>query len=554
MNLLEIRKLIDSGKSFYDIPLKVVYYARVSTDKDEQLNSLSNQTRYYEEFIKSNRNWTYCGGYIDEGISGTSVKKRENFLKMISDARAHKFDYIITKEISRFSRNTLDSIKYTRELLSYGVGVFFQNDSINTLAGDAELRLTIMASIAQDEVRKLSERVRFGFKRAQENGVVLGQNNIYGYSKNGGVLTVNESEAAVVETIFRRYSEGKLGLRRIAIDLEKEGILSPSGKLFTYGTLYNIIRNPKYKGYYAGHKYTSLDYRDNRKIKLKPDEWLVYKDDDIPAIVTDELWDKANRLLDERGRKFKDKEGGFQQRYGYSGKIWCAEHNTSYHRHVYKNRQGERECWNCRMYRLKGKTDGCDSPTLYTSELDTVMSRIYSGIYINRNEIINGLLTLYSETQTDTEPIEKELARLYYSKDKLLDLSIDGSIPNSEFKERNDIFNLKIAELTDKLEKHRSESVDSEWTERLKRIIESKLSENEFSCSEINSILLDKIIVSKNEDKNHIFLEIHLKTGRTVSADFLKAAKSISLYETGISQAQVSRLEKGALERIRKQL
>lgn len=173
MDLYNMRSALNAGKSIYELPLTVTYYARVSTDKDEQAHSLKNQISYYSDFIKRNENWKYVEGYIDEGISGTSVSKRDSFLKMIDDAKLGKFDFIVTKEISRFSRNTLDSIKYTQELLENGVGVLFQSDNINTLLPDSELRLTIMSSIAQDEVRKISERVKFGFKRAIDNGVVL---------------------------------------------------------------------------------------------------------------------------------------------------------------------------------------------------------------------------------------------------------------------------------------------------------------------------------------------------------------------------------------------
>ena len=170
MDLYSVRNLLSMGKTIYDINLKVTFYARVSTDKDEQLNSLNNQISYYTEFINKCPNWTYVEGYYDEGITGTSANKRENFLRMIEDGKKGKFDLIITKEISRFSRNTLDSIKYTQELLAAGIGVFFQNDSINTLQSDSELRLTIMSSIAQEEVRKLSERVRVGFRRSIADG------------------------------------------------------------------------------------------------------------------------------------------------------------------------------------------------------------------------------------------------------------------------------------------------------------------------------------------------------------------------------------------------
>ena len=164
MELYKIRSRISMGESLYDLPLKVTFYARVSTDKDIQLNSLDNQVMYFRNLITENKNWTYVDGYIDEGISGTSVNKREDFLRMIEDSKTGKFDLILTKELSRFSRSTLDSIKYTQELLENGVGVLFQSDNINTIMPDSELRLTIMASIAQEEVRKLSERVKFGMK------------------------------------------------------------------------------------------------------------------------------------------------------------------------------------------------------------------------------------------------------------------------------------------------------------------------------------------------------------------------------------------------------
>ena len=181
MNVHRIRTEMRMGKSIYDLPLRVTFYARVSTDKDEQLNSLENQVQYYTEFIQSKPNWTYCSGYIDEGISGTSTKKRDSFNRMIADAKAGRFDFIITKEISRFSRSTLDSIQYTQELLEHDVGVFFQNDNINTLDSDSEFRLVVMAGVAQDEVRKLSERLKFGFRQAIKNGHVLGNDKLWGY-------------------------------------------------------------------------------------------------------------------------------------------------------------------------------------------------------------------------------------------------------------------------------------------------------------------------------------------------------------------------------------
>ena len=164
MTIRKLREELRMGRSIYDLPLRVTYYARVSTEKVEQQGSLENQVQYYTEFIQKNPNWTFVPGYVDEGISGTSTAKRESFLRMIDDAHRGLFDFIITKEISRFSRSTLDSIQYTQELLDANVGILFQNDNINTLDTDSEFRLVVMAGVAQDEVRKLSERLKFGFR------------------------------------------------------------------------------------------------------------------------------------------------------------------------------------------------------------------------------------------------------------------------------------------------------------------------------------------------------------------------------------------------------
>ena len=191
MDILSVRQLLRQ-KTIYEIPMRVTFYARVSTDSEEQLNSLENQVNYYQEMIGKNAAWTYVPGYIDEGHSGISTRKRENFHRMVEDAKSGMFDLILTKEISRFARNTLDSIPYTRDSLSGGVAVFFQNDNIKTLDEDSELRLSIMSSIAQDELRKLSSRVKFGHQQAIKDGVVLGNSRIFGYTMDDGKLVVVE--------------------------------------------------------------------------------------------------------------------------------------------------------------------------------------------------------------------------------------------------------------------------------------------------------------------------------------------------------------------------
>ena len=542
---MDVRRLDEmqaQGRSIFETELAVAYYARVSTDKDEQINSLGNQKRYFEDYIAANPHWTFAGGYVDEGISGTSVEGREQFLKMIEDAKRGRFDLIVTKEISRFARNTLDSLRYTRELLRCGVGVYFQNDNINTFDKDAELRLTIMSSIAQDEVRKLSERTRFGFKRAQENSVLLGQNNLFGYNKVDGRLEIVEPEAAVVREVFERYAAGDLGLRAIANDLDSRGVRGRQGKPLTYSTLYGMIRNPKYKGCYAGRRYASRDYRDKRSYRLSADKWLVHKDDRVPAIVPEALWEQANRLLASRGKTMKAHAQASQNRYAYSGKLICARHGTTFHRHVYKSKsRGEAECWNCKLYREKGKTGGCNSPTVYSHELDRILERVFEQITDERSaavqEYIDNLRAFAA--QQDNAPalaqVEQEIETVTKRKDKLLDLALAGALSNDEFKQRNETCNEQLAAL----EQQRTELQNADKTleerirrvENLRRIIEERW---QMSCGfsrEMSKALVDHIIVNSDESKTRISLDIFLTTG---------AEPIVSETQTSNAQLQMS--------------
>ena len=268
MDIHEIRQKIKIS-SIYDIPMRVTFYARVSSEKDEQLNSLDNQISYYTDLIKSNKKWTYVNGYIDEGISGISTQKRENFHQMIADAKIGMFDLIITKEISRFARNTLDSIKYTRELLNDGVGVFFQNDNINTLDEDSELRLTIMSGIAQDELRKLSSRIKFGHQQAIKNKVVIGNSRIFGYVKDNKKLVIEPNEAKMVRELFELYATDKYSMKQIEDLFWQKGYRNLNGNKIAHSTMSNIISNPKYKGYYCGNKVKVIDMFTKKQIKTE---------------------------------------------------------------------------------------------------------------------------------------------------------------------------------------------------------------------------------------------------------------------------------------------
>ena len=299
-------------KSIYEIPLRVTYYARVSSESDEQLNSLGNQIKYYEDLIRRNAAWTFVPGYIDEGLSGISTKRRENFNRMIDDAARDKFDLVITKEISRFARNTLDSIRYTRELLADGVGVFFQNDNINTLDEDSELRLSIMSSIAQDELRKLSSRVKFGHQQAIKQNVVLGNSRIFGYKKDNRRLVIDEEQAPMVRELFELYATDEYSMKQLEALFWEKGYRNLNGKKIAHSTMSNMIANPKYKGYYVGNKVKVVDMFTKKQKFLPPEEWVMFKDETgeiVPAIVSEELWEQANAVLRRRSEDVKNRRG-----------------------------------------------------------------------------------------------------------------------------------------------------------------------------------------------------------------------------------------------------
>ena len=522
MDLYSVRNELQKGKTIYDIKLRVTYYARVSTDKDEQVHSLKNQIDYYSDYIKQNKNWQYVEGYIDEGLSGTSVDKRDSFLRMINDARRGMFDYIITKEISRFSRSTLDSIKYTQELLRNGVGVLFQSDNINTLHPDSELRLTIMSSIAQDEVRKLSERIKFGFKRAINSGVVLGNSKIWGYKKANGKLYVDEEQAKVVRLIFEMYATQNIGMRTICNELENLGYVNTNGSKFSFSTIKNILVNPKYKGYYCGNKTQKYDYRSSERKNFDQDEWIMYKDEEtVPAIVSEELWDKANRVLAKRSELMKsDNPKGYTNKYPYSGKIICTAHQCTFQRSAYKYPSGDKEIWLCKEYRQKGKA-ACSIPIIYTSELDIIMKQCYNELVTNKADIIHNLVKMYSTISQKTsikDDIAKNKNQINENikrKDKLLDLSISGKISDDEFEKRNVVFNEEIETMKAKiaeLEKQdRQNSSIEESIEALRKVIAKELDfESGFDNAIIDN-LLDKIEVSKTDNTSVIDVKIHLK-------------------------------------------
>ncbi|MBR5187669.1 MAG: recombinase family protein, partial [Clostridia bacterium] len=257
-------------------PLKrVAAYCRVSTDKTDQKNSFEAQKEYFMRYIQNHAEWILYEIYTDEGITGTNTKKRKGFLKMLEDAETRCFDLLITKEISRFARNLLDSVYYTRMLKRFGIGVLFLNDNIFTLDGDAELRLAILASIAQEESRRTSERVKWGQKQRMEKGVVFGR-SMLGYDVKDGKMTVNLEGAEIVRKIFYQFAEENFSISQIARNLDAEGILPMHAKNWNPSVILRILKNEKYKGDLKQKKTYTPDYLSHEKKINRGEEAFVW--------------------------------------------------------------------------------------------------------------------------------------------------------------------------------------------------------------------------------------------------------------------------------------
>lgn len=278
---------------------RVAAYCRVSTDKADQNHSFESQKRYFREYIERNSNYSLYRIYADEGITGTNVKNRISFKNMIEDAKNGKFDLILTKEISRFARNILDSIYYTRELKRYGVGVLFMNDNIYTMDSDAELRLAILASIAQEESRKTSERVKWGQKRRMEQGVVFGR-SMLGYDVQNGKMTVNKEGAEIVRRIFHAFAEEGKGYAEIARELGAAGIPPMRAEKWNGTVIMRILKNEKYVGDLVQKKTYTPDYLSHEKKYNRGAEALVIIKDHHEPIVSRALFQKAAERLSRK--------------------------------------------------------------------------------------------------------------------------------------------------------------------------------------------------------------------------------------------------------------
>lgn len=411
---LPVRKVqkIESRRSLISTPFmqeqrkkRVAAYARVSTDQDEQLSSYEAQVEFYERHIKSNPEWEFVSVYADEGISGTNTKKRDGFNRMIADAMAGKIDLILTKSISRFARNTVDTLTTIRKLKEKGVEVYFEKENIYTMDAKGEVMITIMSSLAQEESRSISENVTWGKRRSMEEGKVsMSYQSFLGYEKgDDGLPKIVEGEAAIVQEIYRRFLEGST-VREIADYLTMQGIQTPRGKKnWSVSTIMSILQNEKYKGDALLQKTYTVDFLTKTVRKNNGELPQYYIENSHPAIINPETFDLVQKEI-ERRRPIRRQ---LHRSSLFNAKVICGDCGGFYGRKVWHSgSKYEKSIWRCNQ-----KYDGgccCTTPNLDESELEKAFVSAFNQFLKAKEEHTVQMQKLLSRL-SDTTALEKRL-------------------------------------------------------------------------------------------------------------------------------------------------
>lgn len=470
---------------------KVAAYARVSTNSDEQYTSYEAQVNYYRKFIQDRPDWEYTNVYADEGISGTNTKRRAGFNKMINDALNGKINLIITKSISRFARNTLDTISYVRKLKDNGIEVFFEKENLWTLDPKSELILTIMASIAQEESRSISQNVTWG-KRVgfQQGKVSFAYKTFLGYKKEDDKIVIDEDQAVIVRMIYKMFLvEGK-SATGIANYLKSKHIKTPTGKTanWTKNTVNSILTNEKYKGDALLQKTYTENYLDHKIVKNNGQIPQYYVENNHPAIIDRDMWEQVQIELERReriGAQYSSSDvfasklicedcGGF-----YGKKKWHS--NSKYSRFIY-------QC-NNKFHKHKDK---CLTPNLKEEDIKLKFLKAYNLVMEDKRRIIQDSEEI-TRLLTDTTKIDDEIRDLddeLFITSELVSKLVNE---NSKTSDSMDNYNTKYEELSsryDKLQAKREELLKQRNDKqgqalRMKAFIAS-LSESEDELSDWN--------------------------------------------------------------------
>ena len=440
--------------------IKVAGYCRVSTDKEDQANSFDTQKTYFRAYIQRNPDWELYEIYADEGITGTSTKKRKAFNRMMNDAYEGKFQMIVTKEVSRFSRNILDTIAYTRELRAMGIGIIFATDRINTLKPESEMILSYIAAQSQEESRRTSQRVVWGQTRQMEKGVVFGR-SLLGYDVMGGKISVNPEGAEIVRLIFHKYAVEQVGTSEIARLLTREGYCTYRGRTkWKPNTVIKILNNEKYVGDLVQKKTYTPDFLSHEKKSNKGAVPLITIPNHHEPIISREVWNLAQERL-RKNNKHSAGQSGHSNRYVFSGKVKCGQCGSSFVGRFQYRKDGTRiRRWCCGTAVNEG-TAGCDIGRLVRDDdaMQMLKAAIRSlpmdadSIIRNVTELaLEATLTGQTEAWDDPHRLRQALDQVQQKKEAVMDSYFSQEISKEDMRAMRDHYEQQLLGIQKRLE------------------------------------------------------------------------------------------------------
>ena len=439
---------------------RVAAYVRVSTDGEEQLQSFRSQKQYYQDKISQNKDWALVGIYADEGITGTKTKNRDNFLKMVEDSMNGMIDIILTKSISRFSRNLLDTLTYVRMLKDRGITIIFEKENINTSTMEGEMQLALLASLSQNEVESISQNVKMGVRMKMQRGEMMGFNGCLGYDYHpeDKSITVNEAEAEIVRLIFDRYVEG-YGAYTIAKELTKLGKLNKKGEVkWTDSGVRGILKNEKYKGDLMQGKTYTLDPISKRRLDNRGEQAKYYVKDHHEAIVSEEVWEKAQEICRSRYKVNSNVVEGtrtkFARKFAFSSMCECGFCGTNLTRRSHhQDTQHKKPVWKCRTASNKGIENCPNSKSIDESIIENAFVEMFRLLAENFDDVLESVLASVEETfSTDgtaekLKRVNKEITTLEKRRNKLTDMMLDDKITKEAYDEKYDEICKKLAKV-----------------------------------------------------------------------------------------------------------
>ncbi len=434
----------------YNTKLRVAAYARVSTDSDEQLESLKAQREHYERYIKSNPEWVFAGLYYDEGISGTKMEKRSELLRMIRDCKQGRIDFIITKSISRFARNTVDCLGLVRKLIDIGVYIYFEKENLNTGDMESELMLSILSGFAAEESASISQNSKWSIQKRFQNGTYIISTPPYGYANVDGEMVIIPEEAEIIKRIFTECLSGKGG-GTIARGLNKDKIPARRGNHWSAGTVIDMLRNEKYMGDVLLQKtYTDNNY--TRHANTGEKDQYYYKDNHEP-IVSREDFAKAQDLIDERAKiKCKgQKKNGYLNRYALSGKMVCGECGRSFRRKTNYSVGRSYIAWSC-IGHIEDK-ESCSMLFIRDGEIKATFSTMMNKLAFSHKLILEPLFKSISQIDEESDrermdAIDKRMEQLMEERNTLITLMAKGFLEPALFNQERNVLDSEMKNLS----------------------------------------------------------------------------------------------------------